>query len=54
MVSKVRVQSIIKICRCTGRGLLSALLSLKEQKEPHSYETQCHADNLYLSIAAAR
>jgi hypothetical protein len=37
-----------------AEGLLSASLTLKEMKEPHSHETQCHADNLYLSIAPAR
>jgi len=53
-VSKVRVQSIIRACRGTGRGVLHALLSLKKQKEPHSHETQCHAENLYLSVTPAR
>jgi hypothetical protein len=40
--------------RGPGRGLPSALLSSEENKEPHSYEAQCCADNLHHGFAPAR
>jgi len=41
----IRVHSIITR-RATGRGMPSASLSSKEQREPHSHEAWCCADNL--------
>jgi len=40
--------------RGNGRGRPSALLSLEEQKEPHSHEAQRHVSSLYIRIASAR